>query len=217
MNRNYYVILLICFLTFLSCGSAFATVIESDPTAPYGGISFTDVNTTLGQSFYVDTPESTNILESITTWIATEYDGTTFDFNIYNASDTTTSLFNTQLTLGYEFATQEVAITGINLLLDNQTDYIFTYTLTSSYLPYYYAGMAGTFGSDAYADGEYYVGFSTAPGMLFPASMMGMTADLQFQAELSHDSAPVPEPATLFLLGAGILGIAGITRKKNRI
>jgi PEP-CTERM motif len=212
--KKYFVLILICFVILLIQGNVFASTIESDMSATYGSAGFADTNAyTLGQSFYVNTPFAVNTLESITTWIGTEYDDTIFSFNIYAASDTTTSLFNTQLTLGYESASQQVAITGINLSLDNLTDYIFTYTLVNPDPPYFFASIASSPmspGPDVYEPGEYLYGSSSGALYGFPYFPL----DLKFQAELSHESAPVPEPATIFLLGLGILGLTGINRKK---
>jgi len=32
---------------------------------------------------------------------------------------------------------------------------------------------------------------------------------------LPYDSAPIPEPATVLLFGLGLLGVAGVSRRKN--
>ena len=227
--KKYSVLFLICFVVFIIQGNVFASTIESDPLASYGYLGFADSNGyTLGQSFHVDTPYTVNTLDSITTWIGPDFDGAVFNFNVYNASDTTASLFNTQFTLNSEYNLQQVSITGISLSLDNVTDYIFTYTLTNGYIDPTYgtpwsASMAGTpidfttmTAPDLYVPGQEFLG--SPSGGLYPASSMwqpfSIDLDLKFQAELSHESASVPEPATIFLLGLGILGLTGINRKK---
>ena len=212
--KKYFIVLALCFSLFTVHSNIWASTIESDPSAPYGYLGFADSNGyTLGQSFQVDTPYAVNTLESITAWIAPDYDGAIFNFNIYNASDLTASLFNTQFTLNAAWDLQQVAITGISLSLNNLTDYIFAFTLVNPDLIYYmFASISGTFGFDAYAPGQEF--FGSPSGGLYPSSIMGLPMDLQFQAELSHES--VPEPTTILLLGLGILGISGIKKKAFR-
>jgi hypothetical protein len=47
------------------------------------------------------------------------------------------------------------------------------------------------------------------------APSLGLDANLQITAAFAHDPpAPIPEPSTLLLLGAGLLGVVGLRRKK---
>ena len=194
LNKILFTFLLLCCIAF----SANATTIGTDPSLTNSYIGFSDSNTRLGQSFKVNTGEAVNTLDRISTWFTADYDGFGMDFDIFKTTDTATSLFNTQLTANSTFYPQQLDITGINLSLDDNTDYLFLFTMTTS-SPY----MWGAFNAsplppvaDAYTDGEYWVG---GIGWLTNASGMWMPPlDLAFEAELSH-GATVPEPSTMVL------------------
>ena len=209
LNKILFTFLLLCCFAF----SASATTIGTDPALTSSYIGFSDNNTRLGQSFKVNTGEAINTLDRITTWFTADYDGFGMDFDIYKTTDTATSLFNTQLTVNSTFNPLQIDITGINLSLDDNTDYLFLFTMTTS-SPFMWGAFNANgvpFPPDAYTDGEYWVGGS---GWLVATSQFGMpTVDLAFQAELSHGA--VPEPSTMVLFGMGILGLARINRKKN--
>ncbi len=65
-------------------------------------------------------------------------------------------------------------------------------------------------------------GFGTLYGNGFDATAgnWGMTIDAQltnFNFSNSTTAAPVPEPATMFLFGTGLIGLAGLGRKKFKM
>jgi len=62
---------------------------------------------------------------------------------------------------------------------------------------------------------SYYNGKETTLSNLFDIVITTPVNGSDIQNLIIHNSSPVPEPATLLLLGFGLLGIAGVSRRKN--
>ena len=70
--------------------------------------------------------------------------------------------------------------------------------------------LVSQYGTDEYGG---YVRGSFIPGLGEPISYGNLSMDYLGNGS---DPAPVPEPATFYLLGSGLAGLAGLRRKKNK-
>jgi len=76
----------------------------------------------------------------------------------------------------------------------------------------------GAFNYAKKADPEFSVGSGAVPqGTVFFATLVDsgkLTVDTPNSASIMETGSPVPEPGTLVMLGSGILGLAGVLRRK---
>jgi len=89
-------------------------------------------------------------------------------------------------------------ITGISLISDN---------LTVPYDPFVDPIVVPTF---SHTDNSIHISYDAGAGFF---DFTGGTAE--FQVTLGSSSAPVPEPATMSLLGMGLIGLAARARRKK--
>lgn len=79
--------------------------------------------------------------------------------------------------------------------------------------------MDGPPGNYTFGDGGYYnyidftYNYSNAPSLVFSSQSYGNSVDY-FDPLVSGSITPTPEPGTIMLLGIGLLGFAGMVRRK---
>ena len=86
-----------------------------------------------------------------------------------------------------------------------QLDHSRVYNENSNGLQFYWTGS-----HDLHDDG---LRFNHGLGLWHPSSIDGGST-ISSLATLSSDETPAPEPATIFLIGTGLVGFVGVVRKR---
>ncbi len=206
---------------FLLISSSHATTI--DTASSWDGSQslswFGEINAaTFGQTFTLNSGDDT-VLDSVTFYINdfTNPDTVEFAFYLYKWTGTnitgdalyTSSMYSTSGADGFESFTVDTG--GVSL--ETGTDYVWFICASN-----FFDGISGESAvgavSSTYGEGSWvFMHNGSDFSQLFTGSWQirsGM--DLAFTMELS--SQTVPEPAAIFLFGAGLIGFAGAGRRR---
>lgn len=189
--------LLACLFVYLFVGVANATVIDTTS----GNKLISNDRPSSGQSFAVD---NFAVFEDVTFTFANASIGRTFDFTLDDAWSGGNTLFSSS------FVVANSGEGTINLNVDvSALSTVFAKIDYNGYL-----GEAALYGSTAAYDG----GHAAFGNKDFPGSTEFPQYDLSFVAnfETSSQVSPIPEPSIYAMMALGLLGIAGMSRRKNQ-
>ena len=182
----------------------------------------------VGQSFTV--PSLTTRLSSVSLTFSNFFNGGALRFDAYlyafdaaSRRVTGDALWNflniTGSSNDFAFDTRTFA-TG-NLSLSAGATYLFLITTSNqgNAVPLDAANLIGASDSDAYAGGSFWIASNGADAGALRTSgaFSGVEgiADANFSAVFTAGQQVIPEPATLVLLGTGLLGVAVIARRRR--
>ncbi len=220
MKKNLLFVLVVVGLVFGTASLSSATIIDTT-TNGYDSVQIINFGNSLytdhyGQTFNIGSDTDTQ-LDSVSFALnQISAANVTFNLNIYEWTGSSVSgpaLFTSSpLGTTTQNSWETFLIDDIGLSLSNNTNYLFELDAFNTLGGY--AQVAATPNKlDLYSPGMFVYSNYQDQYSNWTTGYWG-SGDLAFVMETSSAAAPVPEPTTILLMGAGLFGLAGYNRKR---